>query len=71
MAAAADVLGIRLQRVDVRGAADLDGAVGTALRQCAEALVVYPLTIHFLTFSDRRIRGQEAVADDHDPHTVC
>jgi hypothetical protein len=27
MAAAADVLGIRLQRVDVRGAADLDGAV--------------------------------------------
>ncbi len=45
MAAAADALGVQLQRVEVRGAGDIDTALGALLRQRAEALVVFPLTI--------------------------
>ncbi len=45
MDAAAKTLGIRLERVDVRTAANLDAAFEAALRQRAEALFVYPLAI--------------------------
>ncbi len=45
MAAAAKVLGVRPQRIDLRTAADLDGAFAATLRQRAEALLVYPLPI--------------------------
>ena len=46
--AAAKVLGVRLERVDVRTAANLDAAFAAALRQRAEALFVYPLPIPLL-----------------------
>jgi ABC-type uncharacterized transport system substrate-binding protein len=45
MAAAAKVLGVRPQRVELRTSADLDAALATVLRQRAEALFVYPLPI--------------------------
>ncbi len=45
MAAAAKVLGIRPRRIELRTAADLDGAFAATLRQRAEALLVYPLPI--------------------------
>jgi len=43
--AAAKILGVRLVRVDVRTAANLDAAFAAALRQREEALFVYPLPI--------------------------
>ena len=43
--AAATISGVRLERVDVRAAADLDAAFAAALRQRAEALFVHPLPI--------------------------
>jgi putative tryptophan/tyrosine transport system substrate-binding protein len=45
MEAAANMLRIKLQRVDVRAATDLDRGFAATLRHRAEALVVYPLTI--------------------------
>ena len=45
MAAAAKVLGVRPQRVDVRTSAELDAAFAAVLRQRAEALYVHPLPI--------------------------
>jgi putative ABC transport system substrate-binding protein len=42
---AAKILGVRLQRMDVRSAATLDDAIATALKQRVEALFVYPLPI--------------------------
>jgi len=41
--AAAKVLGVKVQRIDVRSGADLDGAFATALRQRADAFFVFPL----------------------------
>jgi len=46
--AAAKILGVRLVRVDVRTAANLDAAFAAALRQREEALFVYPLPIPIL-----------------------
>ncbi len=43
--AAARVLGVRLQRIDVLTPAALDGAFAAALRQRAEALIIQPLAI--------------------------
>ena len=43
--AAARVMGVRLQRIDVLTPAALDGAFAAALRQRAEALIVQPLFI--------------------------
>jgi putative ABC transport system substrate-binding protein len=43
--AAAKILGIRLERVDMLTAANLDAAFAVALRQREEALCVYPLPI--------------------------
>ena len=43
--AAARVMGVRLQRIDVQTPAALDGAFAAALRQRAEALIVQPLFI--------------------------
>jgi putative ABC transport system substrate-binding protein len=40
--AAAKILGVRLNRVDARAAANLDAAFAAALRQREEALFVYP-----------------------------
>jgi len=48
--AAAKILDVRPERVDVRSAANLDAAFAAALRQRAEALFVYPLPIAFLDF---------------------
>ena len=45
MDAAAKMLGVRLERVDVRTAGHLDAAFAVAVRQREEALVVYPLPI--------------------------
>jgi ABC-type uncharacterized transport system substrate-binding protein len=45
MDAAAKILGVRLERVDVRTAANLDAAFAAALRQREEALFAYPLPI--------------------------
>src|SRR2546427_13152505 len=44
MEAAADRLKVRLQRVEVRTATDLDGGFAATLRQRAEAVAVYPLS---------------------------
>src|SRR5229473_3224190 len=44
MEATADRLKVRLQRVEVRTAADLDGGFAATLRQRAEAVAVYPLS---------------------------
>ena len=44
MDATADRLKVRLQRVDVRTAADLDGGFAATLSQRAEAIAVYPLS---------------------------
>jgi putative ABC transport system substrate-binding protein len=46
--AAAERLGVRAERIDVRTAANLDAAFAAALRQREEALVVYPLPIPLL-----------------------
>ena len=43
--AAAKILGITMQRTDIRNAAGLNGAFTVALEQRAEALFVYPLPI--------------------------
>jgi len=43
--ATARALGIQLQRVNVRGAADLQDALTSALNQRAQALFVYPLPV--------------------------
>ena len=45
MAAAAKILGVRPQRVELRTSADLDAALEAVLKQRAEALVVWPLPI--------------------------
>ena len=45
MDAAAKVLGVRPERVDVRAAANLDAAFAAALRRREEALFVYPLPL--------------------------
>jgi putative ABC transport system substrate-binding protein len=42
---AARALGLELQRVDVRGPLDLDGAFAAILREGAQALYLYPLRI--------------------------
>jgi putative ABC transport system substrate-binding protein len=44
MEATADRLKVRLQRVEVRTATDLDGGFAATLRQRAEAVAVYPLS---------------------------
>jgi putative ABC transport system substrate-binding protein len=43
--AAAQILGVSLQRLDVRAAAKLDGAFAATLQKRVEALFVYPLAI--------------------------
>jgi putative ABC transport system substrate-binding protein len=48
MDAAAKILGVRLERVDVRSAGNLDAAFAAVPRQRAEALYVYPLPIPLL-----------------------
>jgi len=48
MVAAAKILGVRVERIDVRAAANLDAAFAAALRQRAEALFMYPLPIALL-----------------------
>ena len=48
MDAAAKILGVRPERVDVRTAANLDAAFAAALSQREEALFVYPLPIALL-----------------------
>jgi putative ABC transport system substrate-binding protein len=45
MDAAAKVLALALQRIDVRSTAQLDGAFAATLAQRAEALFVYPLPV--------------------------
>ena len=45
MAAAAKILGVRPQRVELRTSADLDAALEAVLKQRAEALIVWPLPI--------------------------
>ncbi len=44
MEATAERLKVRLQRVEVRTATDLDGGFAATLRQRAEAVAVYPLS---------------------------
>ena|SRR2546425_8012141 len=44
MEATADRLRVRLQRVEVRTATDLDGGFAATLRQRAEAVAVYPVS---------------------------
>ena len=50
MDVAAKILGVRPQRIDLRTGVDLDGAFATALKQRAEALLVYPLPIKLRDF---------------------
>jgi putative ABC transport system substrate-binding protein len=45
MVAAAKILGVRSQRVELRTSADLDAALEAVLKQRAEALFVWPLPI--------------------------
>jgi ABC-type uncharacterized transport system substrate-binding protein len=55
MAAAAEVLGLRPQRVDIITSADLDKAFTAVSRQRAQALLVYPLPLTLAEF--QRITG--------------
>ena len=55
MEATATLLKVRLQRVDVRTATDLDGGFAATLRQRAEAIAVYPLST--MPVDIRRIAG--------------
>jgi putative tryptophan/tyrosine transport system substrate-binding protein len=50
MDVAAKILGVRPQRIDLRTGVDLDGAFAEALRQRAEALLIYPLPITLRDF---------------------
>jgi putative ABC transport system substrate-binding protein len=50
MAAAAEVLGVRPQRVDIGTSADLDKAFAAVLQQRAQALLVYPLPLTAVEF---------------------
>jgi putative ABC transport system substrate-binding protein len=55
MAAAAEILGVRPQRVDIQTSADLDNAFAALLRQQAQALLVYPLPLTPVEF--QRLAG--------------
>ncbi len=59
--AAAKALGVAIQRIDVRTAADLDGALAAILSQHAEALLLYPLRIappHYQRIADFAIKNR-------------
>ena len=71
MAAAAKVLGVRPQRVDVRTSADLDAAFAAVLRQRAEALYVHPLPIpprDIERLAEFAIRNRLPTATVHQPY---
>ena len=55
MAAAAEILGVRPQRVNIQTSADLDHAFTAVLRQRAQALLVYPLPLTPVDF--QRLMG--------------
>ena len=70
MAAAAEILGVRPQRVDIKTAADLDNAFAAVLRQRAQALLVYPLPlapVEFQRITDFAIKNRLPTATWHTP----
>ena len=70
MAAAAKILGVRPQRVDIKTAADLDNAFAAVLRQRAQALLVYPLPlapVEFQRITDFAIKNRLPTATWHTP----
>ena len=70
MAAAAEILGVRPQRVDIKTAADLDNAFAAVLRQRAQALLIYPLPlapVEFQRITDFAIKNRLPTATWHTP----
>ena len=70
MAAAAEVLGVRPQRVDIQTSADLDNAFAAVLQQRAQALLVYPLPLtpaEFQRITEFAIRNRLPTATWHTP----
>jgi putative ABC transport system substrate-binding protein len=70
MAAAAEILGVRPQRVDIKTAADLDNAFPAVLRQRAQALLIYPLPlapVEFQRITDFAIKNRLPTATWHTP----
>jgi putative tryptophan/tyrosine transport system substrate-binding protein len=70
MVAAAKILGVRPQRVDIKTATDLDNAFAAVLRQRAQALLVYPLPlapVEFQRITDFAIKNRLPTATWHTP----
>jgi len=70
MAAAAEILGVRPQRVDIKTGTDLDNAFAAVLRQRAQALLVYPLPlapVEFQRITDFAIKNRLPTATWHTP----
>ena len=70
MAAAAEILGVRPQRVDIQTSADLDKAFATVLRQRAQALLIYPLPLtpgEFQRITEFAIKHRLPTATWHTP----
>jgi putative ABC transport system substrate-binding protein len=71
MAAAARILGVRPQRVELRTSADLDAAFASVLRQRAEAMFVYPLPItprDSEKLADFAVKHRLLTATPHQPY---
>ena len=70
MAAAAEILGVRPQRVDIKTGTDLDNAFAAVLRQRAQALLVYPLPlapVEFQRITEFAIKNRLPTATWHTP----
>jgi len=70
MAAAAEILGVRPQRVDIRTSKDLDNAFAAVLGQRAQALLVYPLPltpVEFQRITEFAIKNRLPTATWHTP----
>jgi putative ABC transport system substrate-binding protein len=70
MAAAAEILGVRPQRVNIQTSADLDNAFTAVLQQRAQALLVYPLPltpVDFQRITEFAIRNRLPTATWHTP----
>jgi putative ABC transport system substrate-binding protein len=70
MAAAAEILGVRPQRVAIRTSTDLDNAFAAVLGQRAQALLVYPLPltpVEFQRITEFAIKNRLPTATWHTP----
>jgi putative ABC transport system substrate-binding protein len=56
--AAAKVLGVKAQRIDVKTGADLDSALAAARRERAEALLVFPVFVNYQRLAEFAIKNR-------------